>query len=293
MKRNVFAIVLGLCLLTPVFADNSMLGTWEDKDKGMKIIFSEADGSVVAKITKGAATFEFDGYSLQETNGEATLTGRFADGKGNSYPFNAEASKGQMTFRTGKTEYHLLKQGVTPEAGGKAKNPLEEDDAPPTPAPAPNPMDEDKPNPPAEGGAYRHKSGLWSLTMPPAGWTREETPDGNTTKWTHPNGGLVFVTIVPDVPFNSAQEFFQKALGPGLQQNGAQFVGQAAMDEPGAPSFCASFNRTRNNIPEFGSCLCSVVDGKGLIFQMSMPQQQKDAVSQDMGRIFQSFRINK
>jgi hypothetical protein len=289
MLRTVIAVVVGILCLSSTFAENSLLGTWEDKDKGLKIVFTEnADQMVEAKIIKGSTTFNFDGYSLQESNGQATLNGQFTDGKGNNYPFSAEASNGKMTFRTGSAEYRLVKQGAAPSANNGPKNPLE--DAGPAPKPD-NPFD--KPAQPEAGGAYKHKSGLWSLAAPGAGWNKEETPDGNTTKWTHANGALVFVTIMPDVPFASAQDFFDQALKPGFTQSGAQFVDQGPLDQPGAPSYIAMFNRTRNNVPEYASCVCSVVNGKGVIFQMCAPVATKDQIAGEMGTIFQSFKLYK
>lgn len=296
MLRMLMSFVFACLLTSPVLAQDSLAGTWEDAQQGLKIVFTSSDGALDAKIHKGSTTFDFDGYSYQESNGVASMNGQFTDGKGGNFPFSAEIANGEMIFRTGKSEYRLKRQGGAAPAK-KDRNPLDDGESitdKPADKPAPrNPIEEDAAPAIPAGGAYRHKSGLWSLNAPGAGWTKEESPDGNTTKWTHGNGALVFVTIVPDVPFNSAQQFFENALKPGFTQAGAQFVDEGPLEVSGVPSHVAMFNRTRNNVQEYASCVCTVVNGKGIIFQMSAPTQVKDALSAEMGPIFESFKVNK
>lgn len=305
--RTLLALLLCFTFAASAMEDPPLNGTWEDKEKGLSILFkTQADGRTSGTITKGSARFQIDALGIQgpaDNPRERDIQGTFLDSSDNTHKFTAQLRGDKLTFTTGHTTYNLARANPgnpLGDLGGEAPatNPLENlggnNPPQPNPQPQPNPNPNTNPNPPANnavGDVYKHKTGLWQI-RPVPGWKVEENPDGNTTKWSHPNGGLIFVTIVPDCPFQNGEEMFAKMTLPGLMQGGAAIQDDSPFENFGVPGHLVAFERTRNDITEYGTQFCAVVKGKGVLFQMTLPLQHKQELGDQMGMCFMSFKVN-
>ncbi|CAN5424214.1 hypothetical protein BH09PLA1_BH09PLA1_30140 [soil metagenome] len=138
---------------------------------------------------------------------------------------------------------------------------------------------------------YAHASGLWNLAAPGGDWKLEETPDGTTTKWTHPSGALIFVTLAPNAPFKDGETFFKQGMAPAWQQSGVRVSNETRYEVAGAPGYLAQFSRNRNGVDEYGQVSLFVVNGTGIIFQLSLPQSAAEQLNGTFDQVARSFKV--
>lgn len=142
------------------------------------------------------------------------------------------------------------------------------------------------------GDVYRHRSGLWTINAPGGDWKMEEAPDGNTTKWMHASGALIFVTVAPNVPFRDADAFYQQSLLPAWKQGGVEVGNESRYDAAGAPGTIVQFRRrNQNGAFELGQTSLFVVNGTGVIFQLTMPEAAGNQLNDTFNAVANSFRI--
>ncbi len=148
-------------------------------------------------------------------------------------------------------------------------------------------------NPGANATMYVHPQGMFHVQVP-AGWTEKPGNDPNSTVWTHPKGGMVFITLIPQAPMPNGEALFKSAVGPGLQQSGAQILdGQNFPLPDGNNVFVADFRRQRNGVDELGRTACVVHQGTGMIMQMLMPDAVKEQLGPDLMHFGQSFDFGR
>ncbi|NJN14613.1 MAG: PDZ domain-containing protein [Planctomycetes bacterium] len=239
------------------------VGEWKHEKIEVSLV-AAAEGGLSGTLRMGERSFRLTAAS----DGAAGIAGRFTTDDGNSFAFTATLSGGTLTLQTGKNSFELT----------QPRNPLEDL---PEPAPAP----------PPPASEFQHPTGLWRLT-PPRGWERGPGADEKTVRWTHGSGALVYVTLVPEVPFADGEQFFRNAIEPGLKQAGAtKLEGEAIRAEGGPPLFRARFERSRENVQETGEMVVAVLGGTGVIFQITIPMASAEALAGDRAAFLSTFRL--
>jgi hypothetical protein len=102
---------------------------------------------------------------------------------------------------------------------------------------------------------------------------------------------MIFVTVAPNVPFKDGKTFLQPAIFPAWQQGGVKVANEGPYTFAGAPGYFAQFSRTRNGVEEMGQTCTFVVNGTGIIFQMSLPMSQGNKLNGTFEQIAQTFKV--